>query len=141
MLNQCHVIGRLGKDPEIKSVGTQGLKTAKISLAVSKKWRDPNGQMQERTEWVPFTFWRGQAEFLEKFCRKGDLLYCSGEFRVDKWEDRDNQPRYTTYILGDQVQRLQGKQNGERAEGGGGGGQGGPAAGGSPMFTVEDLPF
>lgn len=99
MLNQCNFIGRLGADPELKRM-QNGKPVANLRLAVSKKWRDSNGERQERTTWVPVViFNEGLCRVAEQYLRKGALVYVSGEFSVRKWQDQLGNDRYSTEIV------------------------------------------
>jgi single-strand DNA-binding protein len=99
MLNQCNFIGRLGADPELKRM-QNGKPVANLRLAVSKKWRDGNGERQERTTWLPVViFNEGLCRVAEQYLRKGSQVYVSGEFSVRKWQDQSGNDRYSTEIV------------------------------------------
>lgn len=98
MLNQCQFIGHLGKDPEVKSM-QNGDKVANLSIAATEKWKDKNGERQERTTWVPIVIWGPLAGIAEQYLRKGSKVFVQGKFSVRKWTDRDGQDRYSTEIV------------------------------------------
>lgn len=99
MLNQCNFIGRLGNDPETRRLQS-GKPVVNFSLAVSKKWRDANGEKQERTTWVPVViFSEGLCKVAEQFLSKGSLIQITGEFTTRKWQDQNGQDRYSTEIV------------------------------------------
>lgn len=98
-LNQCSFIGRLGKDPEVKTMQS-GDKVANLSIAVSEKWKDKqSGEKKESTTWVPIVIWGPLAGVAEKWLKKGALIYVQGKFRVRKWQDQSGQDRWSTEIL------------------------------------------
>lgn len=99
MLNKCCFIGRVGRDPEIRTTQA-GKKIANLSLGVSEKYKDVDGQKQEKTEWVNVgVFNDGLVSVVESYVKKGQLLYIEGKFQTRKWQDKDGQDRYTTEIL------------------------------------------
>lgn len=98
-LNQVSLIGRLGKDPEVRH--TQGGKPiANFSLATSEAWKDKSGEKQERTEWHNIViFNEGLASVVERYLHKGSQVYVQGQLRTRKWEDKDGATRYTTEVV------------------------------------------
>ena len=107
-LNLCQFIGRLGDTPEVKYM-PNGNAVANFSIAVSKSWKDQQGQKQEKTEWVRCTAYRKLAEIIGEYLRKGSQVYISGSQETRKWQDQQGQDRYTTEIIVDQMQMLGGK--------------------------------
>ena len=97
MLNKVLLIGRLTKDVEVRN--TQGGKmVVSASLATNKKWKDQNGQPQERVEFHNLVVWNG-AEAFAKYLRKGSKVYIEGELQTDSWTDQQSgQKKYTTKI-------------------------------------------
>jgi single-strand DNA-binding protein len=85
MINNCIFIGRLGKDPEIKSLQS-GDKLATWSMALSESWKDRDGNKQEKTTWINCACFGKQAEIIEKYVKKGDLLYVEAKVQVDQYE-------------------------------------------------------
>lgn len=118
-LNSCSFIGNMGKDPEIKSL-QNGNKVANMSIACSERWKDKNGEKQERTTWVPVVVWGPLADVCERYLRKGSKVYVCGKFTVRKWQDQSGQDRWSTEIVlqGPQAQlvMLDGKQDGGQRE-------------------------
>lgn len=99
MLNKCCFIGRLGRDPELRSTQA-GKKVANFSLGVSEKYKDVDGQKQERTEWVKVSVFNdGLVGVVESYVKRGDLLYIEGQLQTRKWQDKDGQDRYSTEIV------------------------------------------
>jgi len=103
MVNKCIFIGRLGKDPETKFMES-GKSLCKFSMAVSKKFKDKDGNQQEETEWIPISFWGKAGETIAQYVKKGDQLYVEGEFKTRSWEDDSGQKKYATEIIGNTFQ-------------------------------------
>ena len=99
-LNKVELIGRLGKDPEIKNL-SNGSSVANFSVATSESWKDKrSGEKQEKTEWHNIVVWNEKTiEFVEKYLNKGDLVRIEGKIQTRKWEDKDGQDRYSTEIV------------------------------------------
>ena len=114
MLNRVTLIGRLGKDPEVRRLES-GAAVAKFSLATSESYKDKDGNKVETTEWHNVVVWRAQAEIAEKFLKKGMLIYVEGKLTYREYTDKDNVKKYFTEIVANNFQML------ERKEGGGGG--------------------
>jgi single-strand DNA-binding protein len=98
VLNQCNFIGRTGKDPEVRY--TQGgTAVANFSVACSESWKDKTtGEKMEKTEWVNCTAWGKLAEIIGQYVTKGTLLFVSGKFETQKWDDKDGTTKYKTII-------------------------------------------
>jgi single-strand DNA-binding protein len=119
-VNKVILIGNVGQDPEVKYMPSGGAVT-NISVATSESWKDKNtGQMQERTEWHRVVMFNRLGEIAGEFLRKGSKVYIEGSLRTRKWQGQDGTDRYTTEIVADQMQMLDG-----RGEGANTGGQGG----------------
>lgn len=114
-INKVILVGRLGADPEMKSVG-QGTTVTRLNLATSEQWNDKNGQKQERTEWHRVVAWGKLAEICGKHLSKGRQVYVEGRLQTRSWEDQQGQKRYTTEIVATTVQFL--GSPGERASSG-----------------------
>lgn len=115
-VNKVILVGRLGKDPEIRST-PGGTTVAKFSVATDDRYTDKNGEKQERTEWHNITAFGKLAEICGQYLRKGKLVYIDGSIRYDSWDDKETgQKRYRTEIVANQMQMLDRKGD----EGGGG---------------------
>lgn len=105
-LNLCQFIGRLGKDPETRYL-PNGDATTSFSIAVGSSWTDKqSGDKKETTEWVRCVAWRKLAEIISEYCRKGQQVYVSGQFKTRKWQDKEGVDRYMTEITIDRMQML-----------------------------------
>lgn len=108
-INKVILIGRLGADPEVKTV-TGGNNVARLSVATSENWTDREGQRQERTEWHRVVVWGKLAELCGKYLVKGRQVYVEGRLQTRSWEDQQGQKKYSTEIVANTVQFL-GSQN------------------------------
>lgn len=111
-LNKVLLIGRLGKDPEIRYT-PDGSPVANFSLATSENWTDKSGTRQERTEWHNIVAWRKLADLSKRFLTKGRQVYIEGRIQTREWDDRDGNKRRTTEVIANQMVLL-----GSRSEGG-----------------------
>ena len=117
-LNKAILIGNVGSDPEIRTVGTGG-KVANFSLATSRTWNDQSGTKQEKTEWHRCVVWNagktgsGLADVVERYVKKGEKIYVEGEIEYRQWQDKDNQTRYTTEIRVRELMLLGGRAGGD----------------------------
>lgn len=154
-VNKVILIGNLGKDPEVRYMPSGGA-VANITIATSENWKDKaTGERQERTEWHNVVFYNRLAEIAGEYLKKGSKVYVEGSLRTRKWQDKNTgADRYTTEIIANEMQMLDGRGAGGGDFGGAssGGGQqrrsGAPAqqdeamagAGGAPDFD-DDIPF
>jgi single-strand DNA-binding protein len=122
MINKVILVGRLGKDPEIRST-PQGTSVARFTVATDEKFTDRSGEKQERTEWHNITAWGKLAEICGQYLKKGKLVYIEGSIRTDSWDDKESgQKKYRTEIVANTMKMLD--RRGDEG-GGGGGGYGG----------------
>lgn len=112
-LNKVLLIGRLGKDPEIRYM-PNGKGVVNFSIATSEKWKDKQGERQERTEWHTIVAFEKLAEIIAEYLRKGALVYIEGKLQTRKWQDKEGKDRYSTEIIAQQMQMLGGKPEGRR---------------------------
>jgi len=140
-LNKVMLIGNLGKDPEVRYTAA-GTAVASFSLATSEKFKNKNGEWEEKTEWHNITLWARLAEIAGEYLTKGKTVYIEGRLQTRKWQDRDGRDRYTTEIVGDKMQMLSGKgEGGGRPAAGRAEGQEAPAYE-EPVFNPDDdIPF
>ncbi len=158
-VNKVILIGNLGKDPEVKY--TQGgVPVAKFSIATNERFKDKEGNWQDRTEWHNIVAFQKLAEIIGQYLKKGGKCYIEGSLRTGSWDDKETGKKmYKTEIIANDLVLL-----GGRGEGGGGDYAGGSRAasgassggnsfdqsappeaehapvGGSPI-TDEDIPF
>ena len=105
-INKVILLGYTGKDPEVKDVA--GTKVANLSLATTEKgYTLQNGiQVPDRTEWHSLIFWKGLAEVVEKYVRKGSQIYIEGKIKTRQYADRTGSKRYVTEIFVDKLELL-----------------------------------
>ncbi len=130
-INKVIIVGNLGNEPETKQLPSGGTVT-NISVATSESWKDKNtGEKQERTEWHRIVFFNRLAEIAGEYLSKGSKVYVEGALRTRKWQDNQGQDRYTTEIVGSEMQMLDSK----------GASQGSPAPAQEEGFAEDDIPF
>jgi single-strand DNA-binding protein len=134
-INKVILIGNLGADPETRAMPS-GTTVANLRVATSESWRDKqSGEQQERTEWHRVALFGRLAEVAAEYLRKGSQVYIEGSLRTRKWQDKQGNDRYSTEIIGNELQML-----GGRGGAGGAGGEsarGGAGAGAAPAFAEE----
>jgi single-strand DNA-binding protein len=108
-LNKVTLIGNLGRDPEL-SYTASGVAVAKFSIATNERWKDQEGNVQERTEWHNIVAWRKLAEICGQYLKKGSKVYLEGKLQTRSWDDKNSGvKRYTTEIIADDLIMLDGK--------------------------------
>ena len=102
-VNKVILIGNIGKDPEVRRLENNGV-VASFPLATSESYTDKTtGEKRETTDWHNIVVWRGLAEICEKYVKKGMKVYIEGKIRTRSWQDKENQTRYTTEIIADEM--------------------------------------
>lgn len=144
-VNKAIIIGNLGQDPELRYTAS-GAAVASLSIATNERWKDKDGNWQDRTEWHRVSVWGRTAENCGKYLAKGRSVYVEGRIQTRKWEDKEGQTRYTTEIVAQNVTFLSGESNGDfsgsPAPSPSGGGGGGSKGGGfNDSFNEDDIPF
>lgn len=111
-INKVILIGNLGKDPETRYMPNGGAVT-NVTVATSESWKDKqSGQQQERTEWHNVVFFNRLAEIAGEYLKKGSKVYLEGSLRTRKWQDKSGADRYTTEIVGSEMQMLDSRAGG-----------------------------
>ncbi len=118
------LIGRLGQDPEVRYTQSNTA-VATLSVATSERYKDGNGEYQEKTEWHRVVAWGRLAEICQQYLHKGSLVYIEGPLQTRQWEDNQGQKRYTTEVKALQMTMLDSKGSGGGNQGGGAPAQGG----------------
>ncbi|MFK7795975.1 MAG: single-stranded DNA-binding protein [Aureispira sp.] len=136
MVNKVTLIGRLGKDPEVRTLDS-GTNIAKFSLATDESYKDKNGEWQTQTEWHNVILWRGLAERAEQSLRKGVLVYLEGKLTNRSWQDDQGNTNYITEVRGNYFRVLQKETSGNKAA------TAAPAPTTTPaaVDSGDDLPF
>lgn len=110
-LNKVLLIGRLGKDPETKTVGSSSV--CNFSIATTETWNDKAGAKQEKTEWHNIVAWNRLADFAMHYLKKGKLVYIEGRLQTRDWTDNQNVKRYTTEIVASDIKFMETLKSGE----------------------------
>jgi single-strand DNA-binding protein len=111
-VNKVILIGNLGKDPEVKYT-PQGTPVAKLTLATNERYKDKDGQWQDRTEWHNVVLWQRLAEIAGEYLKKGGKVYIEGRLQTRSWEDKQtNQKRYMTEVVASDLVLLGGRGEG-----------------------------
>lgn len=117
MVNKVILVGNVGMDPEVRTL-EGGAKVARIRLATTERLYDrASNETKEHTEWHTVTLWRGLADVVDRYVRKGTQLYIEGRLRTREWMDKDNNKRYTTEILADTMNLLGRRSDNPASEG------------------------
>ncbi|AZS50685.1 single-stranded DNA-binding protein [Entomomonas moraniae] len=109
-LNKVQIIGRLGNDVDMRYTPS-GSAVANMSVATSEKWKDQNGQNQERTTWHNITMFGKVAEVAGQYLVKGSLAYFEGKIVTEKYQDQQGNDKYTTKIYASTMQMLDSRQD------------------------------
>lgn len=114
-INKVILVGNCGQDPETR-FSAAGAAITNISIATSETWKDKTtGQPQERTEWHRVVFFNRLGEIAGEYLKKGSKVYVEGSLRTRKWQDKEGQDRYTTEIVGNEMQMLDSRGDNQQA--------------------------
>lgn len=155
-LNKVMLIGRLGTEPELRYT-QQGVPITTFRMAISRQWRDSEGNQRDETEWFTIVSWNRLAEICSEFLQKGARVYIEGRLQNRSWDDtQSGEKRYRTEIVANDMIILEGRQGaraelgedtGERGFGSSGRSAGGPRGGSRRTydehggFSDDDIPF
>ncbi|MGB0886115.1 MAG: single-stranded DNA-binding protein [Chitinophagales bacterium] len=146
MVNKVTLLGRLGKDPEVRHFENDGA-VCNFTMATNRSYKTKAGEKVEETEWHNLVIWsRGLVGVAEKYLKKGDLLFVEGRLATRSWDDQSGVKKYTTEIIVETFKMLGGKNEG------GGNYPPAPSAADAPKDAqkestavetddVDDLPF
>ena len=134
MYQHVVIVGNLGRDPEMRYTPS-GVPVTSFTVAVNRKWKNQNGELQEKTTWFRVTAWRKLAEMCNEYLSKGRLVLVEGEIDASAWIGQDGEPRATLELTAQNVRFLGGRAADEFS---GGGAAFKEAPEGA---TEEDLPF
>ena len=144
MLNKAALIGRLGRDPEVRYM-PNGDAVCNFSIATSETWKDQHGQKQERTEWHNITLYRRMAEVAGQYLKKGSQVYIEGRIQSRKYTGKDGIERTASEIIGSEMKMLgggndSGQQNTQHTPPAPPRRQA-PAAPAQPVDDIDEIPF
>jgi single-strand DNA-binding protein len=131
-VNKAILVGNLGKDPELRYTPS-GTAVCTFSLATTERFKNKQGEQQDKTEWHNIVVWAGLAEICGKYLTKGKQIYIEGRIQNRSYDDRDGNKRYISEIVANEMQML--GRAGD--QGGGSGGSGG--GGGRPTTPTENF--
>ena len=133
-VNKAILVGNLGKDPELRYTPS-GTAVCTFSLATTDRFKNKQGEQQERTEWHNIVVWAGLAEICGKYLTKGKQVYIEGRIQNRSYDDRDGNKRYITEIVANEMQML------SRAGDQGGGGSRPASQASEPASRSEEPTF
>ncbi len=148
-VNKVILIGRLGRDPELKYTPS-GAPVAKFSLATDESFKDRTGEQQKRTEWHNIIAWNKLAEICGQYLTKGKQIYIEGSIRSRQWDDKQTGQKRTAYeIIAQRMQMLGSRSDSERPAAAGAAASRAegeppeppPEPSSAPEITDEDIPF
>lgn len=151
-LNKVMIIGRLGKDPEMRFTPS-GSPVTNFTVAAGRQWKDPNGENREETEWFSVVVWNKLAEICNQYLSKGSRVYIEGRLQTRSWDDQQTgEKKYRTEVVASDMIILDSRndssgsprssgrdRDGASQEYGRGGGGGGGFSG--PDVGDDDIPF
>lgn len=126
MLNKVQIIGRLGRDPELR-YSQSGSPVCTLSVATDEGYTDRDGKKVDRTEWHRVVLYSKAAENCNQFLKKGSLVYVEGSLQTRKWQDKQGQDRFSTEIKAQRVQFLDKKDGGKPSS--------------SESYGMDNVPF
>jgi single-strand DNA-binding protein len=147
-VNKAILVGNLGKDPELRYTPS-GTAVCTFSLATTERFKNKQGEQQDKTEWHNIVVWAGLAEICGKYLTKGKQIYVEGRIQNRSYDDRDGNKRYISEVVVNEMQML-GRAGEQGGSAGGGGGSSRPVsqvnepAGGPsepPFNPDDDIPF
>jgi single-strand DNA-binding protein len=112
MVNKVILIGRLGKDPDVRYT-PDGTMVTNFNLATDEQWKDKNGEKVQKTEWHRIVTWGKLAEICGNYLVKGKLVFIEGRIQTRSWEDKEGVKRFTTEIIASNMQMLDSKGQGK----------------------------
>lgn len=150
-VNKVILVGHLGRDPEVRYT-PQGTAVATLNVATNERFKDKDGNWQDRTEWHRVVAWQRLAEIAGEYLKKGSQLYVEGRLQTRSWDDKSSgEKKYSTEVVANDLVLLGGRQASEEV-GGGTSRSRAAAAGnnldqrvpepdGGTQITDDDIPF
>lgn len=139
-INKVIISGNLVRDPETRIL-ENGTHLAKMSIANNQRYRDRNGEWQEKTCYVNVVAWRKTAELVSEFCRKGSPVLVEGELVYNSWEDRDGSKRSRIELNARRIQFLERKGQDPSGDDYSNDGSDSAGDGPEPVEPDDDIPF
>jgi single-strand DNA-binding protein len=138
MMNKVLLIGRLGKDPEVRYT-PDGVMVTNFSVATDEIRKDKNGERVQKTEWHRIVTFGKLAEICGKFLSKGKLVFVEGRIQTQSWDDKEGNKRYTTEIIASDMKMLDSKGQGKSQDEDAAFAQ--PSYSGAESMPEDDIPF
>ncbi len=114
-VNKVIIIGRLGKDPDMR-YAPSGTAIASFTMATNHSTKDADGNWNQQTEWHSIKSFGRQAEFVGEYLKKGKLAFVEGRLQTSSWEDQNGQKKYRTDIIANDIQMLGSRSDGEQQQ-------------------------
>ena len=135
-LNKAQIIGRLTRDPELKTT-PQGQNVTTVGVATNRTWKDQQGMKQEQVEFHNVVAWGKLAEIMSQYLASGRRVFIEGRIQTRDWQAQDGSKRTRTEIVADNMIMLDSKGQAD---------DGSQPASKKPTNntdepTVEDIPF
>ncbi|MFZ4439009.1 MAG: single-stranded DNA-binding protein [Syntrophales bacterium] len=138
MINKVILVGRLGKDPEVRYT-PDGMMITNFTMATDEQRKDKTGERVQKTEWHRIVTFGKLAEICGKYLVKGKLVYLEGRIQTKAWDDKEGVKRYTTEIIASNMQMLDSK--GQRSADGSSEEPQISHSGADAPLSEEDVPF
>ncbi len=137
MVNKAILIGRLGKDPEVRYT-PDGTMVTNFNLATDEQWKDKSGEKVQKTEWHRIVTFGKLAEICGNYLVKGKLIFVEGRIQTRSWEDKDGVKRFTTEIIASNMQMLDSKAQSKADDSSL---EASPASSNNAGTPTDDVPF
>lgn len=122
-INEIRLLGNLTDDPEVRET-EYGMNVVTFTVATNRTWKDKDGEIKERAQFTRCVAFRGLADILSKYGKKGNPLHVSGYLQTRSYDAADGSKRYATEVIAEDVVLL------NRA----------PSGGNSEWFKEDDIP-
>jgi single-strand DNA-binding protein len=111
-VNKVILLGTMGRDPEVRYVAGNSIPVVRVSLATNERYKDDQGNWQDRTEWHTVVAWRRLAEIIGQYVKKGDRLYIEGKLQTSSWDDqKTGEKKYRTEVVADDLVLVGGRRD------------------------------
>jgi single-strand DNA-binding protein len=114
-LNKVQIIGRLGKDPEMRYTPS-GKPVTTFSVAVSRTWSTTDGEKHNETEWFNVVAWSTLAETCKQYLSKGQHVYIEGRLQTRRWDDKEGQKHTSVEIVASEMIMLDRRESNNNAQ-------------------------
>ena len=114
-LNKVMIIGRLGRDPEMRYTPS-GKPVTSFSIATNRSWVNSEGTRREDTEWFNVVAWGNLAEICKQYLSKGQQVYVEGRLQTRGWEDQNGKKHYRTELVANEMIMLGERRSAEAVE-------------------------